>query len=249
LNVLITHERRKEWDPGVYTILSSTTTRDICYWRAPSRPLNHGIDFLWDPGIFIQMDAMLEEAAVANLVHSLQTPFKLLNLVGQPFDLKQFWAQLLLQCHLWCTTLNAFFQCQVLADLQYNSIAFCIWDPRIGTSSSISHWLQNLTAATENTPSSLQTPEPATWISQVSSAAYAWDPGTMLLLCKSICLFLLREEKENITLVPEEWIFGFSAMHYCQIIEKCRPRSPLIYWQQDIKFNGIPLWLINFQVP
>jgi hypothetical protein len=123
------------------------------------------------------------------------------------------------------------------------------WDPGIGTSSSISHWLQNLTAATENTPSSLQTLEPATWLSQVSSASYAWDPGTMLLLCKSICLFLLREEKEKVTLVHEQWIFGFGAMQYCQIIEKCRSRSPLMYWHHDIKFSGIAVWLITFNPP
>jgi hypothetical protein len=140
-------------------------------------------------------------------------------------------------------------QCPVFADLQYNSIAFCIWDPGIGTSSSISHWLQNLTATTDNTLSSLQTPEPTTWLSQVSSASYAWDPGTMLLLYKSICLLLLREEKEKATLVPEQWIFWFNDVHYCQIFQKCREMSPLMYWHHDIKFSEIALWLITFNPP
>jgi hypothetical protein len=86
-------------------------------------------------------------------------------------------------------------------------------------------------------------------LSQVSSASYAWDPGTMLLLYKSICLLLLREEKEKATLVPEQWIFWFNDVHYCQIFQKCREMSPLMYWHHDIKFSEIALWLITFNPP
>jgi hypothetical protein len=79
--------------------------------------------------------------------------------------------------------------------------------------------------------------------------AYVWDHGTILLQDTSIWLLLLREEKEKVTLVHEQWIFGFSAMQYCQIIEKCRPRSHLMYWHHDIKFSGIAVWLITFNPP
>jgi hypothetical protein len=73
--------------------------QQIYYGRVPSSQENHGIQFLRDPGILNQMEIMLEETAVANIAHSIQTPFNLLNSVGQPIDLK-------------CTSLNAFLQVQ-----------------------------------------------------------------------------------------------------------------------------------------
>jgi hypothetical protein len=58
-SVLVTHQRRKEWHPGADTIPSSTLTRDNrFYCGVPSRLINHGIQFFWDPGILNQMHIM-----------------------------------------------------------------------------------------------------------------------------------------------------------------------------------------------
>ena len=113
---------RMQWDPGVkmsvyswsHTELSSTLNKDAlgvpilvpqqsCYYRVPSGQENHGIQFLLDPGILRLMDMMLGKIAVASLLHSGQTPCKLLILMGQPVDLKHFWLQLL-QFHSWYIT-------------------------------------------------------------------------------------------------------------------------------------------------
>jgi hypothetical protein len=52
--------------------------KQICYSRVPASHENHEVQFLWDPGILNQMDTRLEETAVANPVHCMQTLFKLL---------------------------------------------------------------------------------------------------------------------------------------------------------------------------
>jgi hypothetical protein len=142
-------------------------------------------------------------------------------------------------------------ECRAIADLQYNSIDIdvCIWDPGIRPFFSMC-WLQSLTAgAVTGQASSLQTPEPTTWQCQVASASYVWDPGTMLLLYKSKRLLLFTTEKETVPLIPEQWSFWFNDVHDCQIFQKCREMSHLMYWHHDIKFSEIALWLITFNPP
>jgi hypothetical protein len=109
--------------------------------------------------------------------------------------------------------------------LQYNSLYVCIWDPGIGISSSMSHRSPSLTAATESPLPSSKTSEPTTWLSQVNSAYYAWDPGTTLLLYMSIWLLVFREEKAMVTPILEQCSFWF------------------------IKYYGVALWLIHFLPP
>lgn len=87
------------------------------------------------------------------------------------------------------------------------SSAVCIWDPGIGISSPLNHWWLSLTAATEKPLSSLQTPEPATWLSLENNASYAWDPGTILIQNKSVLLLLFTEEKEMVNLIIDNWKF------------------------------------------
>jgi hypothetical protein len=84
--------------------------------------------------------------------------------------------------------------------------------------------------------------EPATWQSQVTSASYEWDTGSMLLQYESICLLLFIEEKEKVTLVPKQWIFWCNAIHYSQIFQRFTTMSSLFHC------HGIPIWLINFEV-
>jgi hypothetical protein len=142
-------------------------------------------------------------------------------------------------------------ECPDLADVQYNSMDVCIWDPGIRPFFSMYCWLQSLTAGavTGQASSLLQTPEPTTWQCQVASASYVWDPGTMLLLYKSRRLLLFAKEKETVPLIPEQWSFWFNDVHYCQIFQKCREMSHLMYWHHDIKFGEIALWLITFNPP
>jgi hypothetical protein len=106
------------------------------------------------------------------------------------------------------------------------------WDPRVGIFSSMYLWLQGWTAriATVKPLLGLQISELVTWQRRVTTASYVWDPGTVLLQYKSIWLLWLTEEKEN-------------PMHYCQIFQRCTAMS------SQFHCHGIPLWLINFQVP
>jgi hypothetical protein len=84
--------------------------------------------------------------------------------------------------------------------------------------------------------------ERATWQSQVASASYVWDRGTILLQYKSVLLLLLKE-KEKVTLVLEQWIFWCSAIHYYHIFQRCTAIRSLFHC------HGTHIWLINFQVP
>jgi hypothetical protein len=81
---------------GVFTCVP----KQSCYCTVLASHEKHEVQFLWDPGILNQMDTRLEETAVANPVHSMQTLLKLLFFIEQPVGLK-FWTQL---CHSWCTT-------------------------------------------------------------------------------------------------------------------------------------------------
>lgn len=257
--------------------VSKCCVPEQCYCRVPSRLINHGIQFLWDPGILSLMDIMLSETTVPNLM-----------------DLKHFWAQLLLQYHSWCTTPNTFLPVQdsclplVLACLYsepfkqlvcYSSIfsstamymstatnvcmrlvlssgkiaqaekdaadvyqvlkiqlpmkkTYYVWDP--GVKISLYSRLNILTvwSATDKQLSCTHIPDLAAWPNQsgTSSASYIMNPGTMLLQYR----LLFTEEKEMVTLIPEQCSLRFNAMHYCQIFEKC--------------INGIALWLISLKM-
>jgi hypothetical protein len=59
---------------GVFTCVP----KQSCYCIVLASHEKHEVQFLWDPGILNQMDTRLEETAVANPVHCMQTLFKLL---------------------------------------------------------------------------------------------------------------------------------------------------------------------------
>lgn len=109
---------------------------------------------------------------------------------------------------------------------------YYVWDP--GVKISLYSRLNILTvwSATDKQLSCTHIPDLAAWPNQsgTSSASYIMNPGTMLLQYR----LLFTEEKEMVTLIPEQCSLRFNAMHYCQIFEKC--------------INGIALWLISLKM-
>jgi hypothetical protein len=131
LKVLVTNERRKEWDPGDTNLhvlfrtvigateLECTDLSKFAMVHEFSMKLAQKIQ--WDPRVTVllyasraaySMDIMPEETAVANPIRSMQIPFKLLICIERPVDLKHLRTQLSLQCHSWCTPPNAFLRVQ-----------------------------------------------------------------------------------------------------------------------------------------
>jgi hypothetical protein len=124
------------------------------------------------------------------------------------------------------------------------SSAVCIWDPGIGISSPLNHWWLSLTAATEKPLSSLQTPEPATWLSLVNNASYAWDPGTILIQNKSVFLLLFTEEKEMVTLIIDNWKFRNQ-----QSVKTNNAAKNLLSLQNYLQIWEMDIMLITFLPP
>jgi len=104
-------------------------------------------------------------------------------------------------------------------------------------------WLDIWTEQSDlvNPLSCINIPELPTWQSQVISASYVWDPGTILPWYMSILLLLLTEEKGTGRQILKQWSWWCNA--YCKIFQRCTAMSSLF------QCHGIPLWLINFKVP
>lgn len=87
-----------------------------------------------------------------------------------------------------------------------------------------------------------------------------WNPGTSASLHSSKAVTLVEdlllyysqghgaENKQTVQWDPGIRISS-SMNHYCLIFQKCDEMSTHLYWHQDIKFNGIALWLITFNPP
>lgn len=76
-----------------------------------------------------------------------------------------------------------------------------------------------------------------------------WSSLEVLLPCSMLDAANSIQQGRNVALVLHFWRSIFNDIQYCQICHKCNAMRSQLYWHQDIKLNGIALWLITFKPP
>jgi hypothetical protein len=235
---------------------------NICvYWASENGMATY---FYWDPGVLKLNDTILDKCAMPHQVQLFQqatavSPFSseariryyAPNGVNSVLHAMSSVLQRATHCFRSFHYKTEYCHMSCLWKFSVSLTKHVQWDPRVKIS--LDYWFNVLTVWSENDKllSCTHIPDLAVWPNQSvgSSASYIWDPGTMLLGYRSIWWLLFREEKVMVGLITEQWTSWFNAMHYGQTIQKCNAMNSQLYWQQDIKFNGIDLWMIHFQPP
>jgi hypothetical protein len=227
--------------------------------------LLNNTNYTWDPGVMKCKDTILEKCDVPHQVQFVKQATELSPFSSEAYN--QYYApngvnsvlrgtSFILQRAAHSSQDNYF--CCLHYKTEYWQM-MCLWKFSTspmrqwchGFQMALYFWLYILRVWSEIVKplSCTHIPELATWQNKMISASHVWDPGTMLLLYNSTWCLLSTEEREMVGLVPKQWSLCFNSMDYCQIFQKCNALSSQLYWHQDIKFTGIDLWMIHFQVP